>query len=131
MNAEEFTNIRKRLKKTQREMAQLLGTSLKTVHSYEQGWRKIPYYVEKHLLYLLTMLENLNKKRIPCWEHRRCEEEVRLKCPAWQLKNGALCWFINGTYCSGTPKKSWNQKMAYCRTCDVFSACIGKSNVFG
>lgn len=125
MKATEFASIRKRLKKTQKEMAQLLGTSLKTVHSYEQGWRKIPYYVERHLLYLLSTFQAIGKKRVPCWEQRRCDEETRLRCPAWQLKDGATCWFINGTYCSGVPKKNWSQKMLQCKECEVFISCTG------
>lgn len=129
MDAKEFINIRKKLKKTQKEMAQLLGTSLKTVHSYEQGWRKIPYYVERHLYYLLFILENLNKQRIPCWEYRNCDEETRLRCPAWQLKNGAMCWFINGTYCSGVPKRNWEQKMSLCKECRVFTSCMGTQDI--
>jgi DNA-binding XRE family transcriptional regulator len=35
----EFAGFRKMMKKTQREMEQLLGVSIKAIHSYEQGWR--------------------------------------------------------------------------------------------
>ncbi|MCK5723736.1 MAG: transcriptional regulator, partial [Gammaproteobacteria bacterium] len=38
MNSKEFVAIRKRLNKTQKQMAQLLGSSIKAIHSYEQGW---------------------------------------------------------------------------------------------
>jgi transcriptional regulator with XRE-family HTH domain len=101
MNAIEFMTIRKKLKKTQREMAHLLGTSLKTIHSYEQGWRRIPYYVERHLLYLLFVLERVEQSQVPCWELKGCPEEVRERCLAWQLRNRGPCWFLNGTFCSG------------------------------
>ena len=42
MQSEEFVLIRKKLNKTQRELAELLGVSIKAVHSYEQGWRTVP-----------------------------------------------------------------------------------------
>ncbi len=38
MDKNEFYWFRKKLQKTQKDMAQLLGTSLKAVESYEQGW---------------------------------------------------------------------------------------------
>ena len=40
MNRSEFNRVRKKLDKTQKQMAQLLGVSLKAVHSYEQGGRE-------------------------------------------------------------------------------------------
>ena len=46
MNKNEFKKYRKRLQKTQKQIAELLGTSLKAVHSYEQGWRSVPVHVD-------------------------------------------------------------------------------------
>ncbi|NQT56821.1 MAG: helix-turn-helix domain-containing protein, partial [Desulfobacteraceae bacterium] len=46
MDSEEFLRARKRLGKTQKQLAELLGTALKAVLSYEQGWRTVPAYVE-------------------------------------------------------------------------------------
>ena len=51
MDSKEFCYIRKKLNKTQKQMAQLLGTSVKAVHSYEQGWRKVPAYVERQIFF--------------------------------------------------------------------------------
>ena len=45
MDSKEFSYIRQKLNKTQKQMAQLLGTSIKAVTSYEQGWRTVPAYV--------------------------------------------------------------------------------------
>jgi DNA-binding XRE family transcriptional regulator len=42
MDKKEFYYFRQKLQKIQKEMAQLLGASLKAVESYEQGWRSIP-----------------------------------------------------------------------------------------
>jgi len=54
MKKDEFVHIRKELGKTQKQMAELLGTSLKAVHSYEQGWRRIPIHAERQMLFLFA-----------------------------------------------------------------------------
>ena len=54
MESKEFKMFRSRLERTQKEMAQLLGISIKAVHSYEQGWRKIPGHVERQIYFLLS-----------------------------------------------------------------------------
>ncbi|MDH4317770.1 MAG: helix-turn-helix domain-containing protein, partial [Desulfobulbaceae bacterium] len=46
MDNEIFSNARAKLGKTQKELAELLGISLKAVQSYEQGWRSVPLHVE-------------------------------------------------------------------------------------
>lgn len=120
MESQNFKLMRSRLGKTQKELAQILGVSIKAVHSYEQGWRKIPHHVERQLLFLLSRLigEKQNKKN--CWEINHCPESKQASCPAWEYKSGDLCWFINGTKCSGKAHNSWENKMEECRTCDVF-----------
>ena len=45
MDDKEFLRARKILGKTQKQLAELLGTSIKAVHSYEQGWRTVPAHV--------------------------------------------------------------------------------------
>ena len=56
MDSAEFKHFRKKLKKTQRQMAQLLGTSIKAVHSYEQDWRSIPPHVERQMFFLISKI---------------------------------------------------------------------------
>ena len=51
MNATELQLIRQELLKTQKQMSELLGISLKAVQSFEQGWRIIPPYVERRLYF--------------------------------------------------------------------------------
>ena len=53
LTKEEFSLARKKLGKTQKQLSELLGMSLKTIHSYEQGWRTIPNHIEKHIYFLL------------------------------------------------------------------------------
>jgi DNA-binding XRE family transcriptional regulator len=57
MEIKEFKRFRQRMNKTQRQMAQLLGMSLKAIHSYEQGWRNIPVHVERQMLFLISRMK--------------------------------------------------------------------------
>ncbi|MCG8619869.1 MAG: helix-turn-helix transcriptional regulator [Desulfobacterales bacterium] len=119
MDSQKFKIVRARLEKTQKELAQLLGISVKAIHSYEQGWRKIPHHVERQLLFLLSRV--IGGDNTPnCWDLNNCPENKLAKCPAWEFKSGDLCWFINGTKCSGEAHNSWENKMEECRTCNVF-----------
>jgi DNA-binding XRE family transcriptional regulator len=126
MKDKEFSALRKKLEKTQKQMAQLLGTSIKAIHSYEQGWRTIPVHVERQLYFLITRKFFGNSGVQPCWDKRSCPQEQRDQCPAWEFSTGDLCWFINGTICDGTVHDSWKEKMKLCRTCDVFKGTLAK-----
>jgi DNA-binding XRE family transcriptional regulator len=55
MDKSEFKFFRKKLNKTQKQMAELLGTSLKAIHSYEQGWRTVPVHVERQVYFLSSV----------------------------------------------------------------------------
>ena len=121
MESINFKDIRTKLNKTQKELAQLLGISIKAIHSYEQGWRKIPHHVERQLLFLLSRtLPDTGKESDNCCEIQKCPDNKLKKCPAWEFKAGDLCWFINGTKCSGEAHNSWEDKMEECRPCKVF-----------
>ena len=120
MDRQEFHSSRLQLQKTQKQIAELLGISLKAVQSFEQGWRKVPVHIERHMLLLVTMKSGGRKDNRPCWEIRKCSLETRQACPAWEFDAGGLCWFINGTLCQGMPKGNWDNKMKVCRRCDVF-----------
>ena len=120
MDSNVFSTLRKKLEKTQKEMAQLLGVSIKAIHSYEQGWRSIPVHVERQLYFLLSRKLGDKNAAVPCWSQCDCPPEQREECPAWEFSAGDLCWFINGTICDGTVHDSWREKMALCRTCEVF-----------
>ena len=72
MNSREFTYFRKKLNKTQKQMAQLLGTSLKAIHSYEQGWRSVPASVERQMFFLVSRIAENRIGRKPCWAIKKC-----------------------------------------------------------
>ncbi|WP_300672909.1 two-CW domain-containing protein [Desulfoluna sp.] len=117
MDSKEFATIRKRLARTQKGMAEVLGTSVKAVHSYEQGWRSIPAHVEKQLLFLLVRQKGGGGA--PCWRVRQCEPERKKKCPAWEFQAGDMCWFLAGTLGDDMGAASWDDKMKRCRECAV------------
>jgi hypothetical protein len=116
----EFAALRKKLGKTQKQIAQLIGTSLKAIHSYEQGWRTIPAHSERQILFLTAMKNKSANGKKACWVKRKCPKEKRNGCPAWEYSAGDLCWFINGTLCEGKPHKDWKSKMEVCRNCSVY-----------
>lgn len=119
MDREEFVLFRKKLKKTQKEMARLLGVSINAVFSYEQGWRSIPAHVERQVLFLIFKVTGNRPKKKACWTIKKCPRSLKLDCPAWEFKSGDLCWFINGTICEGVVHKKWRDKMQLCRSCEV------------
>lgn len=124
MESTEFLHIRQKLGKTQKQMAELLGTSLKAIHSYEQGWRNIPVPVERQLLFLVSRKKRGDIELRPCWVMKQCPPERKQQCPAWEFQAGDLCWFINGTICEGVVHPNWHEKMKICRSCDVFISCL-------
>ena len=124
MERAEFRKLRKKLNKTQAQMAQLLGVSLKAVHSYEQGWRRVPAAVERQMYFLTVKQNSKYGKMKACWQIKKCSPEEKTKCPAWEFGAGDLCWFINGTICDGRVQKNWKEKMKICKTCEVFGPLI-------
>ncbi len=128
MESKEFVTFRKKLKKTQKQMSQLLGTSIKAIHSYEQGWRTIPAHVERQMLFLLSKKMDNGKAQKTCWEVIKCPDKRRENCPAWEFGAGELCWFINGTICDGSVHQNWKEKMKVCKTCKVFKSLMRSIN---
>jgi hypothetical protein len=120
MDNKEFKRYRKKLDKTQKEMAQLLGVSIKAIHSYEQGWRTVPASVERQVFFLVSRKQRDGKPSKNCWQIRNCPDDHKENCPAWEFQTGKMCWFINGTVCNGTIQKTWKEKMAVCRSCKIF-----------
>lgn len=121
MDSKEFATLRKKMNKTQKEMAQLLGVSIKAIHSYEQGWRSIPAHAERQILFLGLRQRGGAKVTKPCWIVKKCPAKKKKTCPAWEFNAGKMCWFINGTICDGSVYKNWKEKMKLCRSCEVFA----------
>lgn len=124
MDSKEFLKFRKSLGATQKQMSELLGTSLKAVHSYEQGWRSIPAYVERQMIFLFYLKNKKNLGLKSCWTIKKCPPERKKNCPAWTFNAGKFCWFINGTICECKVQKNWQKKMEICRSCEVLTSLL-------
>jgi len=120
----EFARIRKILGKTQKELAELLGISIKTLHSYEQGSRHIPAHAERQILFLLSRIKEQEGSLKPCWVIKNCPPKRKKRCPAWEFQAGKLCWFINGTICECNAQKDWRKKMEVCKKCEVLLSFV-------
>ncbi len=130
MEKEEFVAARSVLNKTQKEMSQLLGVSVKAVYSYEQGWRAIPTHVERQVFFLLSRKRGTTGlARKSCWTIKKCPPKQRKTCPAYEYNAGKFCWLINGTICECKVQKNWKEKMKICRRCTVLRVLLpaGKS----
>jgi DNA-binding transcriptional regulator YiaG len=115
MSSAEFSRLRALLGKSQRELAELLGLSLKAVESYEQGWRKVPAHVEKVLYFLLLKIEGKGVEGgAACWEIQDCPPTRRSSCVAYLAGEGRFCWFFTGRLCA-------RSKAGGCASCRVFS----------
>ena len=124
MSGGDFARLRASLGKSQRELAELLGLSLKAVESYEQGWRNVPAHVERVLYFLLFKLnEDLIEAEDPCWQSKDCSDEQRTSCVAFLAKEGSCCWFFTGRLCA-TVKSG--QAEGGCYTCSVFTRMLAK-----
>jgi len=121
MDSKYFGKIRSFMGKTQEELAQLLCVSRKTVQSYEHVWRKIPSITERQMLLLLAVKSSSDMYAPPCWEIKNCPDEWRDNCIVWELKFRRYCWFMNGTFCQGKLRGSWDNKIRICRECEVFT----------
>ena len=126
MESSEFTRLRKRLDKTQQQIADLLGVSIKAVHSYEQGWRNVPGHVERQLYFLLACLKHSGEVNRPCWIIKKCPPERKKDCPAWEFNAGKFCWFINGTICECKARRTWKDKIKICKECEVLQDLLSE-----
>ncbi len=121
MDSKEFLYFRNKLNKTQDQMAQLLGISIKAVQSYEQGWRPITAHAERQMFFLISRKRG-NRKA--CWKIKKCPVDIKKQCPAWEFRAGDLCWIINGTMCCSGACKEWKDKIKCCRSCEVLTPLL-------
>lgn len=122
---DKLKQLRRILGKTQREMAELLGISIRAVQSYEQGWRAMPPALQKLVSFLLYQhWRKDNPSPRPCWEINRCPTERQCRCASRQFCNGECCWITTGNRHRGEEMKGWEEKFAKCRTCPVLTCWL-------
>jgi len=125
MKVASVKSLRKEFGLSQKEMADLLGVSLKAIQSYEQGWRHVPPHIEQMLL-LHTILRKRSdlRKLPPCWETVGCPATVREACPARHLAHPGFCWLVTGTLCRGERMGTWRAKSSRCLKCKVLRTLL-------
>lgn len=122
--AELVQRIRAEFGITQAQLAKVMATSVKTVQSYEQGWRNVPTRV---LLQLFVLLAIHRRRRVdlrPCWEIRKCSAKDRADCPSYTLGDGQFCWLVSGgagnCQCGNVQDLDENgEKLIPCMGCQV------------
>ena len=131
MQKEEFFKIRKKLGKTQKEMAALLAISIKTVESYEQGLRNIPVNVRRIVYFILFKL-NMDKftEKELCWDKKKCPSHIRENCVSWLAKEGFFCWFLTGKSCLREKLLSSKFSDDNCFNCIFFKENLEKIRFF-
>lgn len=97
--AQTLKDVRATLGRTQAELANALGVSVKAVQSYEQGWRDVPVRVMIQLVVLLALYRKHSMDDVPCWEIRHCDVELKEKCAAFTIGKGQFCWFVGNQEC--------------------------------
>ena len=127
LSGQGFSRLRALLGKSQRELALLLGISIKAVESYEQGWRKVPAHVERLLYFILFKLRATGIEAAePCWTIMSCSDARRDKCVAFVAKEGRFCWFFTGRLCAAANAEGASDRDCY--ACAVFSRMFERVN---
>jgi len=125
MKVPSVKSLRKEFGLSQKEMADLLGVSLKAIQSYEQGWRRVPPHIEQMLLLHAVLHRCSNLRKVPpCWKTVDCPATVRDVCPARHLAHPGFCWLVTGTLCRGERMGSWRAKRSRCLKCKVLRTLL-------
>ncbi len=116
--AQTLKDVRATLGRTQAELANALGISVKAVQSYEQGWRSVPARVLIQLVVLLALYRKHSMADVPCWEIRDCPVEMRETCAAYTIGKGQFCWFVGNKDCK-PPHPAEPEDALPCMSCPV------------
>ncbi|MBI5416780.1 hypothetical protein HZA55_02355 [Candidatus Poribacteria bacterium] len=61
-----------------------------------------------------------NKKSDECWQYKKCQKEIRDKCPAYVQDKTRECWLVDGTLCEGMQKDEFARKLKDCTNCEYY-----------
>jgi len=110
---------------TQHQLADLLGVSVRTIQSCEQGWRKPSAALERSLLLLhLASRQGEALSDNVCWETVQCTQAERDRCLAHRARQGHLCWLLSGSYCRGERVGTWAAKKQICGECEFLTGML-------
>ena len=118
--------IREELGLSQSAFATLLGYSVRTIQSCEQGWRHPSPALEKTALMLyIARQQGREFSKLACWDLLKCPPEHRDQCVAFMTGQGHLCWFLTGNLsCAQKPLHDWEEKKRICSRCSFFQKLL-------
>jgi DNA-binding XRE family transcriptional regulator len=124
----DLRTIREELGLSQTAFATLLGYSVRTVQSCEQGWRHPSPALEKTAIMLfIARRQGRNFGKLACWDVIKCPPEHRENCVASLTGQGHLCWFLTGNLsCAQEPLQDWEEKKHACFRCTFFRTLLGR-----
>lgn len=120
-----LAGVRTELGVSQKQFAELLGCSARTVQSAEQGWRRPGAALEKlALLLLVSLRRGADLSDVCCWQTNACSAQQREQCLTYRHRQGHLCWFFTATMCGGRPTNTWDEKRQRCLQCDLLRSLV-------
>jgi DNA-binding XRE family transcriptional regulator len=127
----DLRTIREELGLSQSAFAALLGYSIRTVQSCEQGWRHPSPALEKTALMLcIARRQGHDFGKLACWDVMKCAPQNRDKCIVSLTGQGHLCWFLTGNLsCAMKPLHDWEEKKHICFRCPFFRTLLGRPTV--
>ena len=84
----------------------------------------MPVHAERQAYFLLSRLSSITDEMEPCWVLKKCPDELKNRCPAWEFRVGDMCWFINGTMCEGVVHGKWGEKIEICKLCEAMATWL-------
>jgi DNA-binding XRE family transcriptional regulator len=125
----DLRTIREGLGLTQSAFATLLGYSIRTVQSCEQGWRHPSPALEKTALMLhIARQQGQDFGKVACWDIIKCPPQNRDQCIVSLTGQGHLCWFLTGNFsCAQKPLHDWEEKKRICFRCSFFRTLLGRA----
>lgn len=84
-------------------------------------WNETPetdQYLQDMGLHNFAVIPIVNKRRVPCWLQKDCNEK---NCPAFGEK-WLRCWLVSNTCCNGSPEINPKQKFQFCQQCKIFTS---------
>lgn len=125
----DIRRVRDELSLSQAQLADLVGVSIRTVQSCEQGWRRPGVALEKSLLLLLMAFRNGTEFGAHvCWQTAEREPGVCERCIVRWCSQAHLCWLFSGNMCQGKRLRSWAEKKAVCGECRFLHQLLEGTN---
>ncbi len=84
---------------------------------FSDGQDQDDVHTRKIELRNFALIPIVNKKRLSCWQIKKCAETT---CPAYD-KKWLRCWLVPGTRCGDIPAEDCAHKEEVCRECEVYA----------